>query len=428
MLDDTAFKFAADGFLGLANKRECELIKHTFYSVESTKEVKSCRKIVSMLLIFSLLISGWGVIYFLQQTGYFSPQTLVVQFDDALRPELAAYSGYYSLDVNRWIIDSTRLQYRADVGRGVLGYCKTLEYWSFVVDGDDSCKNVLARSDTTAALDITDTAKDWSVVASGGGGDGGEGFHLYAMDRFYLGAGCRDDEHCGGAKHGHCSINRCICNEKYFGIRCEHSRSSVCRFLEIFDDNKPFYASHEYASQYGLLRDHNDTIVEVQNHPVFVSAGGNHDGMDIIMYLGMRWGLFLSTSAFPNLVDNSVKGLATFLGDPNFALIEHLESVEVMSDRTMVNSVEDRSSPAGLDWHVFRNGPLADTEMLSSIYASLLCSTCNKRTNPCQNGNKCIHGQCQCRGGSSGRLCHINPLGDGKCDNYFSKYPIRSKV
>ena len=55
------------------------------------------------------------------------------------------------------------------------------------------------------------------------------------------------------------------------------------------------------------------------------------------------------------------------------------------------------------------------------IDSKMLCATCSNETNPCLFGGVCMDDyQCKCTEGSSGKLCHIPPTGNGECNPYFN--------
>jgi len=51
-----------------------------------------------------------------------------------------------------------------------------------------------------------------------------------------------------------------------------------------------------------------------------------------------------------------------------------------------------------------------------------LCATCNDEMNPCLYNGICHpeNRTCECISGSSGRLCQIPPMGNGRCDDFFN--------
>ena len=442
-MDDSAFSVAAHGLLGKANRLETFVVEESKYVVVKYKW-HYLGKLTTLFVTLAFMATGWGIIFSDQLAGAYAPQTLFVQFDDDLRPDLGAYSGHFALKILPRIIDSQRLRYEAERGHGFIGYCREENAWTFVEDGDDSCRNIVAKSQRTPAFDVTETtAGGWTVT-----GEANDKTNFYPLKEFQLLLGCDGDDTCGGKGRGRCEENeKCSCGPGFYGARCQYEIESTCESIEISEEGSSLQASREYASTFTLLRDGNGDMLKLYDHPVYVAGARNGGGLDVIIFIGLRWTLFFSRDGFPDLVDHSEAGLAAYLLNREFGGQEsvgfvgvvsgdtksgtagnrypfhgayHLKGLEFVSSAVAFNTPEDISTPVGVNWFTARaRGDV--WEIAGTSDAVLLCGICSA-ANPCQNNNICgDDGRCVCQNGALGTLCQHTPLNNGHCDTAFSK-------
>ena len=404
--------------MGKTNKYETEIIRETEYPI-TKKASKNRRQLYTLYTTLSMLILVWIVINYRQITGVYTIQNLYVQFDDDLRMELGAYTGFFELSILPWTIGISRLRYVAANGKGFFGFCIKEHSWTFSLEGDGPCDQPIIQSSETQSFNILEVAgEEWSVTADSAS-------ELYfPMESFFLNAGCERNFECGGHGSGKCVKNRCVCAEGRYGARCHYEHEATCDKIEIDTQRPIFRNSRDYSNEYYALRDDNGKIVQSYNHPVYFyeTQGG---GADIMLYVGFRWALANSKAAFPDLQDHSRKGLVEFFTSQTFHAVAQLQSMEFISESVPFNTPDDIAPPTVVSWIAVRDGSLENTEKQGPTETRLLCSICDDDENPCQNGNTCgFNGVCECSNGAEGALCQITPLSNGRCDEAFSECAI----
>jgi hypothetical protein len=200
LLDNAFFLLAKQGFMGPKNRLESEIIVHTDeYSIPAWRMKTPAKQIGTLFGKFAILLVVWLVVCTRQLQGYCSPQSIVVQFDDDLRPELGAYSGLYKLKVGRGFGIGI-IKYMAATSEGVIGYCYTAKAWTFIsTESDDPCTHFLAKSTRSLSFDITEAGDDqWFAT------EDSDLQRYYPMDNFVLELTCDRDRDCGGVGRGIC--------------------------------------------------------------------------------------------------------------------------------------------------------------------------------------------------------------------------------
>lgn len=415
LLDNAAFFLAQQGFMGRQNKLESEIVAITEYSIPKWRKRTPPRQIFTLFSTFLILVIGWIVVYTRQMQGIYTPRSLVIQFDDDLRPELGAYSGIYNLEIKKGF-SLSRIAYKAVNGKGHIGYCSGPQFLTFSTDGADPCSDYLVKSAQTTSFDITDTADDeWFAT------EDSDLQRFFPMENFLLELGCDRDRDCGGIGRGVWEDHQCICNDGLYGIRCDYAADEACDTIAIDGRRDIFQASRSYATTYQLLRTSKGNLVQVYHHPVFVAETGLEGGLDVLLYVGARWILTHSIDGLPQLESQTYKGLADYLSSVQFHAVEHLSSLAFFTEPVIFNSPDDGDSPVGISWFAVLEESLSNTERLGTVNTLMLCSVCNDEDNPCQNENPCgSDGQCTCENGASGSLCQITPLNNGHCDTVFN--------
>jgi hypothetical protein len=221
--------------------------------------------------------------------------------------------------------------------------------------------------------------------------------------------------------------------QRFFSIRCDYVAEMVCEAIAVDERENTFRVSRNYASSYKVLRDVNNRVAQIYHHPVYVAESDTttSGGLDIMMYIGVRWALVHSVDALPaQLESHTYEGLADYLSSIDFKAYTHLQSLAFFTEPVIFNTPDDGDSPAGIQWFRTRETDLvANTERLGSVTTIMLCAICDDTENPCQNGNgrNCREdGSCACENGASGSLCQITPLGDGHCcDAFFNTAPYQ---
>ena len=421
-LDEAAFILARLGFLGIRNRLETELIETTTYKVPN--RAKHTHLVQTFVLVCILLTAlfGWTVICIQQVRGDFAPKALLVQFDDNLRSDLAAYSGTFSLRTRTTRFVWDRFRYTEDNGGlGEFGYCSSERRWTFFhAETDDPCRGIMSESALVRTFDIVDTAQDtWLVQLE-------ESSYTYPTEGFVLEAICLDTGDCGGTARGQCRHGRCRCTPEYFGIRCEFSFESVCPHLELNPLlGSRFVASREIAVSFDPLRDaQTGNLVMIYHHPVYV----NDTTYDVIIFGGLRWIITNLQNGFVRFSSRNVTDFAQYLQNNPFHVDKDLQRAELMSEPVAYSTHRETPTPISLSWlRVTNPEDVLNVELVGATNEAtggLLCSVCNNHTNPCNNenhGNVCLaDGHCSCQNGEEGVLCQIEPIGNGVCNAFYN--------
>ena len=406
-LDDAVFSLCEMGFLGRLNKLEADLVSESTHKPKRNQASKMLHA-MGLVGILGVVLFFWGYIYSMQVRGVYSPKTLIVQFDDQVRPELAAHSGLYVLQTNARTAPSNRFQYNElRAGGGHFGYCFTNSEWTFSVGSPvDPCNysNVLAKSIKTQTYDMTQLAGEaWFVIRESVD-------QAIPMQDFFMAIACETADDCSG--RGRCTRdNRCECQAGTFGVRCEHSVDAICPEVKL---------DERFATQFQAVRPVSTVFKQVPNsfvyhRPVYVNATTN----DTIVFTGVRWAI----SNFNGLDISAMEALASLDQNGLFDASSIL-SVDLLSDPVVYQTPADAVvAPIDVAWWVVSNrGSLSTAQPVApSNPPFLLCSACSA-DNRCSYNNECVERTCQCSNGGSGTLCQIAPLSDGKCDPFFNSH------
>ena len=430
LIDNVLFNLAEQGLFGCANRREAKLVHTTHYSLPPGQQQKLRRQGVFLFATFLILIAGWAAVVALQILGVYSTNSIYLQFEDNVKTELGSYSGLYVLEKTVNILGAQDFAYVATEGTGFLAYCDRKKFWTFRYSRGNPCEEFVVKSEKIRDTDIMQSdGADWMVRLDTTGN------RFFVMPKFSLAAGCRTDAHCGGSEQGSCNGGKCKCTDNFYGTTCSFDRRATCETIEADEETGPFIGTREFQTTFNILRTKEGSMVTVYDHPVYVAETSETvtEGMDVMMYTGLRWLLFYSGDAFKgdvgqgNLQIQTVRhDLAEYLSKPNFHAAHVISRVEFASDIVLFDTPGDTPSPIGLEWHVVRNKDMTNVEFASTSKARLLCAVCDDETNPCLNDNVCMaNRECSCDNGATGRLCQISPLSNGRCDDYYNQASLR---
>ena len=416
-IDNVTFLLSAKGFLGVKNKTEAIIIQNTSYMLASPKDQKRApiREFLTLAGILFMLVGGSIFIFIQQNQGKYVPQTLYVQFDDILRPELGPYSGVYTVRTISGKLGHKRIEYHGEKGSG-FAYCLETQTWVFSMDNQNPCGNIIATSSRTKAFDITETGEDvWYASTLDG--------RLFPMNPFYLDIGCLTDSACGGEGHGKCVNQDCVCNPGYYGRRCDYAEESTCAHIEApgeEEGEEVLVGDRVYPTKYDILLDSSGVPVAVDGHSVFFSEHGQIT--DVVVYTGVRWMIVASDDGMVGYNGTTSVDIAKFFQDPHYHPNTHLKNIAFASYPIAFNSPGDGATPASLEWYRTSGDELEDLSLLAEIEAIFICGSCNNETNPCKHEGVCMdEGVCKCKHGTTGALCEEIPTGDALCDTFFNK-------
>lgn len=407
-LDEAAFYLSDLGFFGSRNQAEARLISNTRYLVPQRHS--PVFQVTLMVGILLAILSGWAVVLSRQFSGFFATNTLIVQFDDELRPELGAYTGTYTMKVRAGRQPAQRFWFVEDQhGEGMFAYCGQTRSWSFIVGEEHPCDDPLVESTPTTTFDIVESGiEPWFALRP-------DTSYAVQMDQFTLSPVCVTTGDCGGDVT--CGRNnQCECPPERFGTRCEFRWIDICPEIQIDPRlTSRFGAIREIATTFFLLRTQRGVNVELFQRPVFM----NNDTGDLILYLGLRWGV----TNIDRLVGLNNTDVGEFLMSDSFRPLRDLSGLDLLSEPMRFFTPQDNELPVGISWFtVINREGLARADLDADNEGSeLICAVCNDKTNKCRYDNLCNpDGSCTCLHGEQGRLCELVPLANGHCDVFFN--------
>ena len=74
------------------------------------------------------VVTGWALVLYRQQTGYYTCNTIYFEFDDVIAPELATFSGLFYYNRNGY----DEVGHGAYSGTARFAYCAEERSWTFV--------------------------------------------------------------------------------------------------------------------------------------------------------------------------------------------------------------------------------------------------------------------------------------------------------
>jgi len=385
--------------------------------------------------IYFTLLTGWAFNYYWQRTGTFVCGTIFVQFNDIYHPGLATFSGLFTSKCGddgyckrSAYVESGHGSY-SDTAR--FFFCEDIQAWVFAFDEGHqfNCENWISRSPEQDIMSVD----SYNILASVQGNDP---WTIRVGDRRQLPIpeftlecyDCKYDESfCGGEGRGKCVDNRCVCEDGWYGYRCDYFMP--CDELEV----NPLHAQglRPWAGKYRPLmapltgedRNNNVTdpskILKMYNRPTYI-GGGNTVPVEVIFYNGRRWvNIVLDSSV-------SIEEMKYTLLDTHAYWTNY--TAAFITGPVDVNTPEDFADPSRLDW--FDTNPQnidigrvqGPNLQNSLIDLRLLCASCNNQTNPCFYGGNCTaDAVCECaQGEKGGKLCQIPPTENGFCDITFN--------
>jgi hypothetical protein len=421
-LDEVAFYFASQGYIGESVQLKAEKIINTVYFIK--RKARGCLRSTLLLSILTALLAGWAVVMRKQQQGTYLCEVIHVQLSDEFIPSLGTFSGIYRRrDISQGL-NLGRVEYEESLSKKVrFAYCEERSAWTLSSHADgrsDPCDDWMVISQETATFDITAvSSSEWFVNPSKS--------ELVQLQYFKM--SCYDcntledfEDRCGG--RGQCMNNLCECEEGYFGLLCEFEEP--CESLELDERSGNFRGTRDWSSHYDVLTDAQDELVQVYNRPVYVNEY-SEGKFDIILFTGRRW--VLTYSLFLALAGDGKESLLLYLSDFHAHFSEY--KVSFITEPLDVGTPANAATPIGTEWFVAgekaegRDGEAAleiqTAERALPLEAVFLCAKCHNISNPCFYDAECHNdGHCECVTGSSGVLCQLAPNGNGRCDPFFN--------
>jgi len=421
-LDDMVFGLASEGFLGRTLKKETKsLSRNTYFVSHECANSKSANRVIIAyyIVLFVSFFVGWGIIYWEQWKGKYLCQQIFSQFGDDILPMLGTFTGLFYKHKEKF---GGRASYRgtdvSDQEKGpLLAYCEKDTRWTLSLTEDgveakkwDPCNWQAASSESESFDLLTTTSSPWVIKTP-------TNRVAPLTHHFLMCYECsQEDDFCGD--QGKCSkagkkFDQCLCNNGYYGLRCEYSEP--CQILH--QDGFPKEGGGQFASTYYRLGG-----AKAYDRPIYTSIGGNEslsDRTDFIVFNGERW-IMSYKYLFPDLKNFTDKEkLAQFFSSKfhgNFTKYTAMyESEPVYIDQVLDADV--KASPLSTKWRP-STGLKRDF-----VDAESFCVECNNKTSRCLRGVTCLsNGTCDCPPGYSGLRCEIPPksLSDGYCDPQYN--------
>jgi hypothetical protein len=272
LLDNIVFNLALAGFVGGAqvDAKKVSEAKSTI-----NDERRGWVRPLSWLSILLVMLVFWSWIFAWQANGHYMCQKVFVQFDDELVPDLAYFSGLYT--IKKASKAGSKVEY-IEVGPTAtneggdrsyepakFAYCDTRNAWVFAHGTSrqsvvDTCNDWRAISPRTSSFDITSASSSpWFAK---------KGSLEVPLERIYL--SCYDcnmgDMSCGGPQQGQCLNNQCRCEEGWYGLRCEFR--TPCQKLVVDVNSQSFPSKSSFVWNDVFLVLDNTTVTTVYNRPV----------------------------------------------------------------------------------------------------------------------------------------------------------------
>jgi surface protein len=385
LLDNIVFNLALAGFVGGAqvDAKKVSEAKSTI-----NDERRGWVRPLSWLSILLVMLVFWSWIFAWQANGHYMCQKVFVQFDDELVPDLAYFSGLYT--IKKASKAGSKVEY-IEVGPTAtneggdrayepakFAYCDKRNAWVFAhgtsrQSAVDTCNDWRASSPRTSSFDITSTSSSpWFAK---------KGSLEVPLEQFYL--SCYDciigDNSCGGPQQGQCVNNHCRCEEGWYGLRCEFQ--TPCQKLVVDVNSEPFpnKPNNFVWNDIFLVVDSTDTTV--YNRPVYyafsepqIRKGYGELRRNMLLYFtGRRW---VASSSWVNSGDDDEHVLekrTQFLGTNFHAFWDGVgQADDFVSDPSDVDTATDSATPDRLRWFDARGTyriPVETVLVCSGIFA-----------------------------------------------------------
>jgi len=442
-LDNVVFELAKEGFLGHTLKKEAKKLCRKSYYVNIEYANSYNAMVVSLgyfIVLFASFFGGWLYIYKQQRIGEYLCHQIFSQFGDDILPMLGTFTGLFYKHTKTF---GDRASYRDDQPGGpLLAYCKNETRWTLsltkdlITDEWNPCNWLAASSESESYSILSTTSSPWVVNTP-------SNRVAPLTHHFLMCYECsQEDDFCGD--QGKCSkagkkFDQCLCNNGYYGLRCEYSEP--CQVVEAEGFSKE--GGGQFTSKYYRLEDAVGSHVDTYYHPVYTSLGGNEslsNGTDFVFFTGERW-IMSYKYLFPDLENVTDKNeLAPFFRKfhgyyTNYSAVYESEPVYLAK----LLSADQKASPLSIRWRLSSS----DTSSIQRLHTGfdsafdqprynylqkedfieteLSCAVCSEG-NPCIEG-VCLNGTCdECPDGYSGSRCEIPPkaLSDGHCDPKYN--------
>ena len=429
--DNILFALAKTNILGkhfksLADRVERVTYKFTHLINQKRIKAKSNRKFKSILkkltkpymiaaILYAVLYYEWITLLLLPHfNGDYLCQEMFIQLDNSVNPKLSFFSGRYSLvrgSDKRGIYPAYKeeklsLKNSDSNEPMILRYCESLGLWVFSVQQkkyDHECDEETFLIKSSIAEDeqqfnVFEISQDeWTVRFD----------NTRFIPKEDLLMICLDQEDF--------DLDYVINNQ-------------LCKDLEVDERFDFFESSRKWSHKFSALKDGLDQskFITTYEHLVYMSSEKNEQ--DILFFTGNQWVI----TSLQDLYDFEAQGSDDLRQRLGLYMKNHFHGnssnykVTFISEPVVTDTPEDTMTPISLNWYLatvqVENEPQV-RDLKKRITTSLLCSNCNKTSNPCYFGGRCLEDRsCECTSGSSGTLCQLPPTENGKCDDTFNNF------
>jgi hypothetical protein len=416
-IDDLAFMLALKGYMGKKIARTAQKLVDARFSLHNIEKgyftTKKVREMFLLLLVASLVLGSYSVIFFWQSSEKFLDEYIKVEFGDDVVPHLGLFNGCFKKIESKIIVHDShvvyfQVGYEEDGGR--IGYCDGTDFkgWTLFT-GNDPCENKIAKSAEMMSYDLLDaTFTNWYS-------SDGEPLDYVRLTSF--------DSDLDGK-----------CRESVF------MQTELCSILTIEEEFVGFGTETRdnailvHARDYVRLADD----LFFYGHPIFIQespkSGDNEVQEDVIFFIGRRWVLARSS----NLPLNSEvteyaarkEEIVEFFRRNDFWIFNMLQNQAFAAFLSEATPISNQGTPLGLRWYDSRYPPQENPDQLAVVFPSanigrqidavFTCGMCHSKS-PCKYDGRCrADGTCDCKHDTTGKHCEIKPLGDGVCQPLFN--------
>eukprot|EP00984_Skeletonema_dohrnii_P005759 scaffold2037_cov87-Skeletonema_dohrnii-CCMP3373.AAC.1 len=241
-LDDVVFVLTKEGFFGGGLQNESTKLSNTFYHASHLSTNSRTASFVTkayFIILFTIMFAAWGIISVNQVSGKYLCNQIFAQFSEEALPMIGTFTGLFYLHKQSF---AGRLSYR---GRGgsLMAYCEDETRWTLSLEDSHPCNWTAASSESTSFDVLTTASSPWMVRSL-------SSLEAPLTHHFLACYECKYvDNFCG--EFGSCSSNQCMCNDGYYGLRCEYPEP--CHMLEAEGFAKD--GGGLFASKYYRLHD-----------------------------------------------------------------------------------------------------------------------------------------------------------------------------
>lgn len=435
-LDNIVYQLAEMDVIGHRMKEATEISQIEVHIQTLPSEENTCGKLKYYFRHPITLNGVWFIIFYVtwltigvipQINGDYLCQSILIQLDDHVNPNLSYFTGVYKLqkgNEKKNLFSTSYIEVKRSLNiHGVkrdpiiLRFCESQQIWVFTFSDDkEECDNNRFIESTLMSdqqqYDLFNVPNDsWRVNSASNISEGYEDHQFMPLHNVFMTCIDRDD-----------------------GVI---STAGSCPTIEI-DERKqfgPFISTKAWSNKYDRLRINTSEgkveDLQVYNRPVYYSKLSNE--FEVVLFTGRRWmitsSLFIyepsnsndkpiNINIFDDKSQPSPQKLAEKLQDDFHAYHSFYYPV-FYSEVVSFETPEDSGIPVNLKWYE-ANSERRKADLKRGVSTLFLCTECDE-SNKCYFDNECKNKKCDCLSASRGVLCQVLPINDGRCNPYFNE-------